>query len=411
MKERVQKLMAQANIGSRRACEELIRQGRVRVNGQTIHLGDQADPLDDRIEVDGTVLKFQNIKRYFAINKPINVLSSNNTANYDDERTPVRELIPYEGHLFSIGRLDAESDGLMVLTNDGEMANMLTHPRYQHTKTYKVVVYGTPTQGTLDTWEKGVYLEEGLTAPCSIRVQQREADVTVLKIVMIEGKKRQIRRVATQLGHPVKRLTRTHIGKLELGKLKHGEWYELNEEEVKAMTTPASDLSYIRKLRREQREQRKQDFVRRSKMSPEELAADNSRRLFEGKSATTSGNRYTPRLKEQLGRDDRPRKPGFKSQRSSERDGEQSTEHPLRRSSTSRPTGGRKPDRFNRDADGDNTERPVRRLSRYDETEVEQSPERPKRKPPISRPPKPRTGKPGTRNSRNKPPRKDRRIK
>jgi pseudouridine synthase len=260
MKERVQKLMAQANVGSRRAAEELIREGRVRVNGKVIQLGDQADPTTDVIEVDGERLRFDTKKRYFAINKPLNVLSTNAT-NHEDERQPIRDLIPFEGHLFTVGRLDAESDGLMVLTNDGEMANKLTHPRYEHTKTYKVVVYGSPTQETLDQWERGVYLEDGLTAPCSIRVQQRESGVTILKIVMIEGKKRQIRRVAALLGHPVKRLTRTHIGKLELGTMRHGDWRELAPEEVELLQTPGSDLTYIRRLRREQRALKRRDFL------------------------------------------------------------------------------------------------------------------------------------------------------
>lgn len=269
MKERVQKLMAQANVASRRAAEELIRQGRVTVNGRIIQLGDQADPAVDTIEVDGTRLRLGTDKRYFALNKPLYVVSSNVS---QDDRENVRDLIPYQGHLFTVGRLDAESDGLMVLTNDGDLANQLSHPRYEHTKTYKVVVYGNVSQDTLDRWEKGVYLEEGLTAPCSIRVQQRDADVTVLRIVMIEGKKRQIRRVAAMLEHPVKRLTRTHIGKLELGKMRAGEWRELGKDELELLTTPASDLSYIRRLRREQRAIKRRDY-RSQQLGEQKLAS------------------------------------------------------------------------------------------------------------------------------------------
>jgi pseudouridine synthase len=263
MQERVQKLMAQANIASRRASEEMITQGRVRVNGRTITLGEKADPEKDVITVDGERIKIDTKKRYIVFNKPANVLSVDNNVPGDD-RPIVRELIPVEGHLFTIGRLDAESEGLMVLTNDGELANKLAHPRYEHTKTYKVVVYGHPNQETLDKWEKGVYLEEGLTAPCSIRVQGSDADTTTLRIVMIEGKKRQIRRIAAMLGHPVKRLTRTYIGKLGLGTLKRGTWYELEQAEVSAMTMPADDLGYIRKLRRERREERKGKFRRQT---------------------------------------------------------------------------------------------------------------------------------------------------
>jgi 23S rRNA pseudouridine2605 synthase len=268
MKERVQKLIAQANLASRRGAEDLIRQGRVTVNGKTIHLGDQADPAVDTIAVDGTRLKLNTEKHYYAINKPMYVVSSSVS---QDDRENVRDLLPIEGHLFTVGRLDAESDGLMVLTNDGELANQLSHPRYEHTKTYKVVVYGDVSQETLDKWEKGVYLEEGLTAPCSIRVQQRDADVTVLRIVMIEGKKRQIRRIAAMFDHPVKRLTRTHIGKLEVGRLKAGEWRELGKEDIELLTTPASDLSYIRRLRRDQRALKRRDY--RSQKLAEENAA------------------------------------------------------------------------------------------------------------------------------------------
>lgn len=250
MKERVQKLMAQANIASRRASEELIQQGRVQVNGKVIGLGDQADPDVDVITVDGERLRFSKLKRYYAVNKPHNVLSGPTPG---DERPLVRAMIPHEGHLFTIGRLDADSDGLMVLTNDGELANELSHPRFEHTKTYKVELYGHPSRETLDKWEHGVWLEEGLTAPCSIRVHGESGDVTTLRIVMIEGKKRQIRRVASMLGYPVKKLTRTHIGQLELGKLQRGEWYELQEEDVEKMKQPVSDISYIKRLRREQR--------------------------------------------------------------------------------------------------------------------------------------------------------------
>ena len=249
MKERVQKLMAQANLGSRRACEEIIRAGRVRVNGAIIHLGDQADPKADTITIDGVKLTFAQIeKRYYALNKPINVLSDKGT-NYTDDRSTVRELIPAEGHLFAIGRLDAESEGLMVLTNDGEMVNRLTHPRYEHTKTYKVVVYGEPSAETLAEWQNGVFLEDGKTAPCYIRVMEKDKAVTTLRIIMTEGKKRQIRRVAAQLGHPVKRLVRTHIGQLELGTLRQGEWIELTAQDVTALQRPAPELELIRKRR------------------------------------------------------------------------------------------------------------------------------------------------------------------
>jgi pseudouridine synthase len=248
VKERLQKLMAQANIGSRRACEELIRQGRVRVNGQVVHLGDQADPYADVIEVDGEKLAFPERKLYIAFNKPKYVLSDD--GHKDDSRKTVRDFLPYSEHLFSAGRLDIDSEGLMVLTNDGELANRLTHPRYRHTKTYKVVVSGLPSPETLDKWQHGVTLieEDGSsyrTAPCSVTIIDGGKETT-LRVIMTEGKKRQIRRVAAQLGHPVLSLIRTHIGKLGLGSLRPGEWRELDAKDLTALKTPSSDFHTVR---------------------------------------------------------------------------------------------------------------------------------------------------------------------
>lgn len=261
MQERVQKLMSQAGVASRRASEEIIKQGRVRVNGKPITIGDKADPEIDTVEVDGERLNFKKISTvYYVFNKPQNVLSVPND-NPDDKRDTVRDLLPVEGHLFTIGRLDAESEGLMVLTNDGEMTNRLAHPRYQHTKTYKVTVYGTPTEETLEEWQNGVYLEDGKTAPCYVKVLSSERDTTTLRVVMIEGRKRQIRRVAAKLGHPVRKLMRTHIGQLGIGTLRRGEWYKLDEEEVSAMQIAAPELETI--LRRRSRLKRERRASRR----------------------------------------------------------------------------------------------------------------------------------------------------
>lgn len=246
MKERVQKLMAQANLGSRRACEEIIRQGRVRVNGSVIHLGDQADPYSDIIEVDGEKIAFPDRKVYIAFNKPKNVLSTDDPHDGDMRHT-VRYYIPHEGHLFNIGRLDADSEGLMVLTNDGELANQLTHPRYRHSKTYRVVVRGLPGEEAIKQWERGIQLEEEdgstfVTAPCSVKLQDGDKRESVLRIVMTEGKKRQIRRVASTLGYPVKSLVRTQIGKLMLGTLRPGEWRELTAKDLAALKTSSEEL-------------------------------------------------------------------------------------------------------------------------------------------------------------------------
>jgi pseudouridine synthase len=250
--------MAQAGVASRRASEDIIRQGRVRVNGQVITLGDKADPDNDTIEVDGQKLKLSSIEKvYYVFNKPTNVLSTNR-AEANDDRPTVRELIPVEGHLFTIGRLDAESEGLMVLTNDGDLTNKLAHPRYEHTKTYKVVVYGSPTEETLEKWQNGIWLDGSRTSACYVNVLTSERDTSTLRIVMIEGRKRQIRRIATQLGHPVRKLMRTHIGQLGVGTLRRGEWYKLGKEEVAAMQIKAPELEMIHNRRRRLRQERKQ---------------------------------------------------------------------------------------------------------------------------------------------------------
>jgi pseudouridine synthase len=250
MKERLQKLMARADLGSRRACEQMIADGRVTINGRRATLGDQADLAEDDVRVDGTRLKVSQYKpRYFVFNKPKNVLSVN-SAPHGDDRPIVRDLIPVEGHLFTIGRLDAESEGLMVLTNDGDIAHKLAHPSFEHTKTYKVTVYGHPTETDLQQWEEGVWVDDKRTARCYVRVLEKTPKMTTLRIVMTEGRKRQIRRVASQLGYPVQRLVRTHIGQLGLGTLVKGGWYELTEEEVAAMLMPAEELRYIKRRKR-----------------------------------------------------------------------------------------------------------------------------------------------------------------
>jgi pseudouridine synthase len=254
VKERLQKLMAQANLGSRRTAEDLIRQGRVRVNGEVAKLGDQADPQTDVVEVDGARLNLANDKKvYIAAYKPRNVLTTNAAHSSDDRRT-LREMIPVQGHLYAIGRLDADSEGLVVMTNDGELTNKLTHPRYRHTKTYRVTVQGLPNEEALERWQTGVFLEDGKTAPCSVRVIRGGTTQTVLRIVMTEGRKRQIRRVATLLGHPVKRLLRTNIGMLDLGELRAGDWRELTPREVKLMSTPSPELKGIRARQTRQKE-------------------------------------------------------------------------------------------------------------------------------------------------------------
>ena len=250
--QRVQKIMAQADIGSRRKCEAIISSGRVQVNGKVIGLGAKADPLKDVILVDGVRINTAFESICIVVNKPKGVLTSNQ-AEPDDNRPTIRDLVEVTGHLFPIGRLDADSEGLLILTNDGALANRISHPRYEHTKTYKVTVKGKVASATIEDWESGVWLDDSRTAACSVKTLQSTKRSTVLRIVMLEGRKRQIRRVAALLGHPVIRLVRTHIGQLGLGTLRKGAWYQLDEDEIDALQTPARELADIRRARRQRK--------------------------------------------------------------------------------------------------------------------------------------------------------------
>lgn len=227
--------MAQAGLGSRRECEKLIEKGRVSVNGRTATLGEKADPATDTIVVNGRTIKpLQTESLYIALHKPKGVLSS-----LDDEleegRTTVRDLVPLPGHLYPVGRLDKQSTGLILMTNDGDLAHKLTHPRYGHEKTYKVIVEGRITHEALEKWRSGMYLDGRKTIPAQITVMRQDVSFTHLEIVMREGRKRQIRRIANMLGFPVTQLVREKIGPIILGSLKLGDWRHLTDKEVAAL--------------------------------------------------------------------------------------------------------------------------------------------------------------------------------
>jgi 23S rRNA pseudouridine2605 synthase len=231
MEERLQKILARAGYGSRRSCEVLISDGRVRVNGQTAILGTKADPDTDEILVDGQPIpKVANDKVYIALYKPRGVLSDDAR---DDPRKSVFDLVPLPEHLFVVGRLDFDSEGLMILTNDGNLANRLTHPRYGHEKEYRVLVAARPDEEQLKTWRRGVVLEDGYrTAPAQVALESLAGKGAWLRVVMREGKKRQIRETAKTIGLPVVRILRVRIGSLHLGSLKTAEWRYLTPEEI-----------------------------------------------------------------------------------------------------------------------------------------------------------------------------------
>lgn len=230
MEERLQKILSHAGLGSRRSCEKLIAAGRVRVNGQMATLGAKADPVKDKIEVDGQPISQAEAPIYIAIYKPRGVLSA---VSSPEQRSTVRDLVPVPGHLYPVGRLDVDSEGLIVLTNDGELANRLTHPRYGHEKEYRVLIARRPDEEQLSTWRRGVVLEDGYrTNPVEVRFESAYGKGAWLRVVMREGRKRQIRETGSQIGLPVVRIIRVRTGSLHLGKLKPREWRYLTSEEV-----------------------------------------------------------------------------------------------------------------------------------------------------------------------------------
>jgi 23S rRNA pseudouridine2605 synthase len=240
-RQRLQKVLAAAGCGSRRACEEIIRQGRVQVNGQVVtELGTKVDPHRDEIRVDGTPISGPAEKVHLILNKPPGCIS---TAHDPWGRPTVLDLIPHRGRLYPVGRLDAESEGLLLLTNDGQLTHRLTHPRYEHEKEYLVLVKGRPQDAVLAQLRRGVDLEEGRTAPARVsRVSPKEGldtppGTTWLRMVLHEGRKRQIRRMCAAVGHPVQRLIRVRLGPLRLGTLKPGQWRPLTKRELEVLDT------------------------------------------------------------------------------------------------------------------------------------------------------------------------------
>jgi 23S rRNA pseudouridine2605 synthase len=217
MTVRLQKILSQWGIASRRRAEQLILAGRVRVNGEVARIGQTAEPTTDRIEVDGKLIAGQNRPDpiYLLLNKPVGVVST----CFDPQGRPtVLELLPpqlreSEG-IHPVGRLDIDSSGALLLTNDGDLTFRLTHPRHSIGKTYAVWVQGRPTTATLAAWRNGIDLDGRYTLPARVTVIKQQPERTLLEIVLVEGRNRQIRRVAAQLAHPVIHLHRTRIGNI-----------------------------------------------------------------------------------------------------------------------------------------------------------------------------------------------------
>ena len=229
-------------MASRRAADELISSGAVRVNGERPPpSGTLIDPRLDQVTVDGRVVKPVTKHRYVVLNKPLGVIT---TAKDESERTTVLDVVGEEGHsghrLFPVGRLDADTSGLLLLTDDGELAFRLTHPRYKVSKEYIAVVIGSPSTADLEALRTGVKLEEGMTAPAEVEViavapGSRDSVLAELRIVISEGRHRQVRRMVHAIGRKVHTLVRTGFGPLKLGRLKVGGWRVLGEPEIVAL--------------------------------------------------------------------------------------------------------------------------------------------------------------------------------
>jgi 23S rRNA pseudouridine2605 synthase len=235
--DRLQKVLAAGGVGSRRECEALIRDGRVEVDGQVVtELGTKVDPHRQEIRIDGEVLARQRLV-YFAVHKPPGVVS---TARDQQGRPRVIDLVPHTaGRVVNVGRLDMASEGLIIVTNDGELANLLTHPRYGVAKTYHVRVTGQVSRETIARLGKGIHLAEGWARVAEVKVKRRFKQSTQLEMVLEEGRNREIRRVLARLGHKVVRLTRVAIGPVRLGELPRGASRRLTEKEIASLRRAA----------------------------------------------------------------------------------------------------------------------------------------------------------------------------
>lgn len=221
--------MAQAGLGSRRACEEMISQGRVRVNGRIARLGTRVDCETDEVRVDGNQLPITQGLRYVLLNKPTGVVS---TASDPDGRPTVVDLVQYDERLFPIGRLDIASEGLLILTNDGRLANALMHPASEVEKTYIVEVAGRLEPGALRSLRRGVRLDDGMTSPAKVAVLAESPGRLLLEMKIHEGRNRQIRRMIEAVGGRVVELSRVAIGPIQDRNLRPGRWRALRPGEV-----------------------------------------------------------------------------------------------------------------------------------------------------------------------------------
>jgi 23S rRNA pseudouridine2605 synthase len=230
--ERLQKVLAQAGLGSRRACEELIAAGRVTVNGEVATLGSRADPEVDAIEVDGARIGVRQGLVHYLLNKPASVVT---TASDPQGRPTVVGLVPAEPRVYPVGRLDADTEGLLVLTNDGDLAHRLAHPSFGVPKTYLAEVTGPVARDVGRRLRDGIELEDGLVQADNFKLVSTVGNRVMVEVSLHEGRKHVVRRMMAAVGYPVSRLVRTAVGPIALGSLRPGKHRRLTQQEVGAL--------------------------------------------------------------------------------------------------------------------------------------------------------------------------------
>ncbi len=241
---RLQKLLSMAGVASRRASEQLILEGRVVVNGDVVMtLGTRADPAQDDIRVDGRRVRFDIRQRYIVLNKPKGYVT---TRKDPEGRKTVMELLHgVREYVYPVGRLDYETDGLLLMTSDGELAAKLTHPSHEVERVYEAIVVGAPADAELEKLRRGVFLDGRRTASAAVRrggtSGKGQKPLTKLTITLHEGRNRQVRRMCASIGHPVRRLTRVKMGPIGLGDLRPGQWRDLTPKEVEKLKAAAAE--------------------------------------------------------------------------------------------------------------------------------------------------------------------------
>ena len=234
---RLQKFLAESGVASRRKSEELIDQGKVKVNGRVAMIGDKIDPKKDTVTVNGKKIVKTKTFTYVVLHKPRGFIT---TMSDEKDRKCVAELIKdVEGRVYPVGRLDKDSEGMLLFTNDGAFANAMTHPTKHVPKTYRVTVRPSISEEQITALTQGVIIEDRKTAPAEVRVITKEEGRVVLEIILYEGRNRQIRKMCEEVGLEVARLKRTQIGSIKLGMLKQGAWRHLTEDEVRKLMIAA----------------------------------------------------------------------------------------------------------------------------------------------------------------------------